>query len=335
MQDLIKYINFKNSLFQFSLFITLFGLVALADLLVPTVNLTERSEYIFKFIITFLTGGAVFFMLRYGFGLTMTNPSNFLVSTWIVYLLLHPTNNIWYFPLAIIMIAVGKFLFRRMKQPIFNPAALAIVLTYVVTYVISLINPQVDTLLVSWWGADMFQNMLSSLPILNVVVSSLFLILFFYFANSFKKASLIFSFFLSFLTLTFFYTVITLSLERATHLVAYMLFNATAFAALVMIPEPKTSPSFPLQQKIIGMLAGIALFVSNNFLTTLPVDPLINTVIFANILTLLVKIQQTKPKAPATNPSPAPQQNTQTPTQPVQPTTPPRQPVNQNTQNIA
>ncbi|HRN70634.1 MAG TPA: hypothetical protein PLS49_05625, partial [Candidatus Woesebacteria bacterium] len=104
--DLTKYINLKNPLFQFGLFLIFFGLVAITDLLVPTTNPAERMEYLVKFILTFTTATIVYVMIRYGFGLTITNPSNFLISTWIVYLLIHPTNIIWYFPLAIIMIAV-------------------------------------------------------------------------------------------------------------------------------------------------------------------------------------------------------------------------------------
>lgn len=322
-KDLTKYINFKNPLFQFSLFLTFFGLVAMIDLLLPTTNPTERSEYIFKFFLTFVTSGVIYLMIRYGFGLTITNPSNFLISTWIVYLLIHPTNNVWFFPLAVIMIAVGKYLFLRMKQPIFNPAALAISLTYIVSAVINIINPEVDTLLVSWWGADMFQNITRDIAIINVAVPVLFLIMFFYYANSFKKANYILSFFITFLTSSFIYTYLNTSLDQAMNFVSLALFNSTAFCAIVMIPEPKTSPSFPKQQIIAGILSGFALLVFNTILAMFPIDPLINTVIFANVVTLIMKISAQKPKSPAVVTPPV--------TQPVTPV----QPVNQNIQNIA
>lgn len=320
--DLTKYINFKNPLFQFSVFLSIFGLVAFADLIIPTTNSAERTEYIMKFLLTFVTGGVLYFMIRYGFGLTITNPSNFLVSTWIVFLLIHPTNIVWYFPLAVFMIAVGKLFFRRAKQPIFNPAALAIVLTYVVSLALHTINPEIDTLLVSWWGADMFQNITRTIPVLNVIIPVLFLGLFFYYANSFKKIPYALTFFGTFLVLTFVNAFMNLSLDRAFNIVSIMLFNASAFCALVMIPEPKTSPTFQKQQTIIGVIAGIALFIFNNYLAGFPIDPLINTIIVANLATLIAKILSQKPKAPPAAPAPA---------APVQP----QQPVNQNIQNIA
>lgn len=318
-QDLTKYINFKNPLFQFSLFLTFFGFVALADLLIPTTNPAERTEYLVKFILTFVTSGVIYFMIRYGFGLTITNPSNFLISTWIVFLLIHPTNNIWYFPFAVLMIAIGKILFRRAKQPIFNPAALAIVLMYLITVIMNFINPEVDILLVSWWGADMFQNITRDIAIVNVAVPVLFLIIFFRYANSFKKANYIFSFFITFLASTFIYMLLTTSMDRAINFISLAIFNSTAFAALVMIPEPKTSPSFPKQQVIAGILSGLALLAFNTIFAMFPIDPLINTVIFANIVTLIIKISAQKPKVPTVT------------TPPVTPV----QPVNQNIQNIA
>ncbi len=321
-QDLTKYINFKNSLFQFSLFLCIFGITAITDLLLPTTNPAERMEYIFKFFLTFITGGVVYFMIRYGFGLTITNPSNFLVSTWIVYLLIHPTNNVWYFPLAVIMIAIGKLLLRRMNQPIFNPAALAISLTYILSKIINVINPNVDTLLVSWWGADMFQNITKDIAIINVVIPVVFLFLFFYFANSFKKANYIFAFFITYLASTFIYMYLTTSVDSAINFVSLALFNSTAFCALVMIPEPKTSPSFPKQQIIAGIISGLGLLVFNTILSAYPIDPLINTVLLANIITLYFKISTQKPKTPVAPPQPAP-------------TIQPQMPVNQNIQNMA
>ncbi len=321
-QDLTKYINFKNSLFQFSLFLCIFGITAITDLLLPTTNPAERMEYIFKLFLTFITGGVVYFMIRYGFGLTITNPSNFLVSTWIVYLLIHPTNIVWYFPLSVIMIAVGKLLFRRMKQPIFNPAAFAITLTYILSKIVNLINPNVDTLLVSWWGADMFQNITKDIAIVNVVIPVVFLLLFLYFANSFKKANYIFAFLISYLASTFIYLYLTASVDSAINFVSLALFNSTAFCALVMIPEPKTSPNFPKQQIIAGIISGLGLLVFNTILSAYPIDPLINTVLLANIITLYFKISAQKPKTPV-----APLQ----PTPAIQP----QMPVNQNIQNIA
>ncbi len=190
LKDLLSYINIKNPLFRFFLWISFFGFIALADLLISTKSSTEQTAYIWKFVITFLTSGAVFYIIRYGFGMKAANPLNFLISTWIVFLLIHPTNNLWIFYIAVIAIALSKFLFKRNRQPIFNPAAFAIVITYLITKLISLVNPSAQSLLVSWWGADMFQNSTQNIPILNVIIPVTFLFTFIYTTTLFKKNSL-------------------------------------------------------------------------------------------------------------------------------------------------
>jgi hypothetical protein len=323
--DLIKYINFKNPLFQFSLFLLFFACISIADLLIPTSNPVERNGYIIKFIIFLATSDILYFSIRYGFRLTQSNPFNTFVSTFIVLLLIHPTNNIWYFPLAAIMIQVGKFIFRRNKQPIFNPAALAIVLTYTISVIVHMINPTIDTLLVSWWGADMFQNITKDIPFVNVIVPVVLLSFFFYYANSFKKANYIFSFFATYAVGIIFYSILTSSLNAGLTIISLAIFNSTAFAALVMIPEPKTSPSFPKQQIIAGIIVGLGLVIFSTGLSAIPIEPLINTVILADIVTLIIKMKQTKPKTPTPAPNPV------QPTMPVQPI----QPVNENIKNMA
>lgn len=331
--DLTKYINFKNPLFQFSLFLLFFACIAVADLLIPTINIQERNEYILKFIVLLATSDCLYFGLRYGFRLTQTNPFNTFVSTFIILLLIHPTNSIWYFMLAPIMIQVGKFLLRRSKQPIINPAALAIVLTYIVSVVVNVINPNIDTLLVSWWGADMMQNITRDIPVANVMVPVIFLGLFFYFANSFKKANYIFSFFGTYAIGMIFYSVLTSTLNAGLNIVSLALFNATAFAALVMIPEPKTSPSFPKQQLIAGIIVGLGLVVFSTGLASIPIEPLINTVLLADIVTLIIKMQQNRPKtpAPSMNNLPRLDEAESGVGQPI----PQVQPVNENIKNIA
>ena len=77
-----------------------------------------------------------------------------------------------------------------------------------------------------------------------------------------------------------------------------MLFNATAFCALVMLPEPKTSPIFINQQIIVGGIAGMTLFIFNTWLGWMPVDTLVNTILIANIFTFIGKSIPRKPAVP-------------------------------------
>ncbi len=289
MEDLKKYINFKNPLFRFFLFLSFFSFVATADVIVPTVSSAEKIKYFMTFLVTITGGAAVYYIVRYGFRQTMSNPANFFVSVWIIYLLIHPTSSIWYFVTAVAAVAIGKYIGRRNNLPIFNPAAFGLFLTYVVTYAASLFVPSVEPLLISWWGADMFQNITSNIPLLNIAVPLVFLFSFVYFANAFRKVPYSGTFFGVFLALTFIYSAITGSFDQAVNVTGAMVFNATAFCAFVMLAEPKTSPVFLKEHIGIGVAAAVTLFIFNNILPSWPIDPLLNTVLIANVFVLLSK----------------------------------------------
>ncbi len=290
IQDLKKYLNLKTPLFQFSLFLSLFGALSTIDLLISTVNPVERNQYLMNAIVVFITASAVYYLIRYGFGVKGANPINFLISTWIVYLLIHPTNSIWYFIIAIVAIGVGKYLLRRSNLPIFNPAALALAITYGISVTVTWFNPGVRTLLVSWWGVDMTQNITNTIPVLNIVVPAFFLAVFVRYAGAFRRFRYGLIFFVTFLASMFVYTAITESLPNALSLTSSNLFNARGFCAFVMLSEPKTSPIFPWQHVIIGIASGLALSIFYTALGTVIIDPLLTVVLFANLVTLLTKI---------------------------------------------
>ncbi len=262
LSDILKYINWKNSLFQFFLFLSFFGIISFFDLVIPTKNIIERNDYILKMLVTFITSASIYYLTRYGFGIIQSNPLNYLISTCIVFLLIHPTNSVWYFVFAVIAIAIGKFVVKKNKMPVLNPAAFALFLTYLLSWVVQLTVAGADTLLISWWGADMFQNITSRIPVLNILVPLFFLFGFAYFANAFKKIPYAISFFVSYIILLFVFTQTQSTVSQATDLAYTMLFNATAFCALVMLPEPKTSPVFMKQQIIVGIVAGITFILT-------------------------------------------------------------------------
>lgn len=288
--DILKYVNWKNSLFRFSLFLSFFGIISFFDLVIPTKNVMERNDYILKMFVTFITSAGIYYLIRYGFGMIQSNPLNFYVSTWIVFLLIHPTNSIWYFIFAVVAISIGKFVVKKNKMPVLNPAAFALFLTYAVSMGAQYTVKGADTLLISWWGADMSQNITSKISVLNILVPLFFLFGFVYFANAFKKLPYAITFFVTYIVLLFGFAFSQSStLSQALALAYTMLFNATAFCALVMLPEPKTSPVFMQQQIIVGIIAGITLFVFNTWFGWMPVDTLVNTILIANIVTLIVK----------------------------------------------
>ncbi|MCR4326132.1 MAG: hypothetical protein NUV52_00560 [Candidatus Roizmanbacteria bacterium] len=291
IQDLKKYLNLKTPLFQFFLFLSLFGIISTIDLLISTVNPVERNQYLMNAVVVLMMGCVVYYLIRYGFGVKGANPVNFLISTWIVYLLMHPTNSVWYFMVGVIAIGVGKYLFRRNNLPIFNPAAMALAITYGISVIIRSFNPSMPTLLVSWWGVDMTQNITNSVPVLNVIVPVFFLLVFMRYAGAFRRFRYALIFFVTFLISMFVYSYLTESLTSALSLTYANIFNATAFCAFVMLAEPKTSPIFPRQHIVIGILSGLALFVFYTALGAWLVDPLLTVVLFANVATVLTKIR--------------------------------------------
>lgn len=63
VNDLKPYINPKNPLVRYTLFLSLFGAIALIDLLVPTTNFEERMRYVGGFSLGALIGIVVFGMV--------------------------------------------------------------------------------------------------------------------------------------------------------------------------------------------------------------------------------------------------------------------------------
>jgi len=290
VNDLKTYINPKNPLFRFFLFLSLFGIISFIDLIIPTPSPTERGNYILIFGMTMLFALVLLGMTRYGFGMRTQNPLNFFISAWIVFLLIHPTTSLWYYPVALAMIILGKKVLRWNNLTILNPAGLALALTTFLSTGLSFFIPEADTFLVSWWGADLFQNTLSSTPLLNLAIPITLLAGLFYFAKTFKKIPYVLSFYATFLSITFINSSITMPFDRSLNLVSLMIFNATAFFALVMLTEPKTSPIFQGQQLVIGCIAGISLFVANTYFGFLPIDPLILTLLVANCAVFVSKV---------------------------------------------
>jgi Na+-translocating ferredoxin:NAD+ oxidoreductase RnfD subunit len=290
IQEIKKYLNLKNALTQFFLFLSVFTLISLWDLLFFTKQPQLRGQYILE-LVTCIAGSLIFYTItKKHLGVVQTNPLNFLVTCMIIFLLIHPSNPLIFYVMAIMAAWLGKYFFRYNNQPIFNPAALGLTITYVVTELLVKAHLLSTGLLVSWWGADMQQKFVENNFILHIALPVLLLFGFFYCAERFKKGLYSATFFLSYLFAIFAYNLYTQNSSTETvEFVSAAFFNSTAFLALVMLPEPKTSPSFPRQKVVIGFIAGIATFVYTFFLQNIITEPFLATVLTANLLTLLFK----------------------------------------------
>lgn len=180
------------------------------------------------------------------------------------------------------MIPIAKWLLRWKRAPLVNPAGGAILIITLLAIGAGYIFTDLEPPIISWWGTDMVQNVLKDIPVINYALAGVLLLGFWYFAWKFKKLPYVVSFYAVFLGSTYAWNIVNVSVERGISIAGMMLVNATAFFALVMLPEPKTSPIFPKGQIVIGTLAGGALFVANTWFGGLFIDPLILTLLISN-----------------------------------------------------
>ncbi len=290
LSEIKKFINFKNPLFQFFLFLVVFSAISTWDLLAGAQKAQEKTTIFVNIALCGGLGFLSYYVSRYVLKVQTVNPFNIAISSMLAYLLIHPTNPPLMFILAFVGIFIGKYFFKYQNMPIFNPTAFGLFFALYLSKVLLALKLAPDSLLISWWGADMQQQFLSHLPILNIVVASILLLGCLYFTQSFKKFNYAATFFLTYIFCFFVYNIVVTQQPAETiQVVTMAFFNSVAFLALVMIPEPKTSPALPTQHIVIGLLSGGVLFAYSTILLRFVAEPFITTILTANLITLYVK----------------------------------------------
>lgn len=280
--DLERFFNIRNSLTQFFLLILTLSLFATVDAGLSTPHVW------FYFPAIMLFSGTIVYFLRSVWQMQSLNPLNLFISSMIMYLLIHPTEPLMFYLIALSALALEKVI-RGKRMAIFNPAALAIFITYCISQTMQWLGIVKDTLLISWWGVDFGQEFLSAVPLVNFLVPAAFLLGFIYFSNSYKKLPLSGMFFVVVAICLFFNVLLTASpITDVLQFLVAALFNAFAFLALVMIPEPKTSPSFIKQQLLVGAVGGLLFYLSTFVLKSIP-DNYIITLLLMNLMTYGLK----------------------------------------------
>jgi hypothetical protein len=203
-------------------------------------------------------------------------------------MLIHPTTPIIFPILALVVLATEKIL-RTKGQPIFNPAALSIFITYWISVLFQSVGLVSESILISWWGVDMYQEFLSGIPFVNFLVPAALLFGVIYYSSLYKKSMLTGMFFMTVMGLVFFTNLSnTHSSDQTIAFLFASLFNAFAFMTFVMIPEPKSSASFVKQQAVVGVAGGL-LFYFLTFMNTNIPNSFIMTVLGMNLLTYGLK----------------------------------------------
>lgn len=285
IRDLKTFFNPKSTLTQFFFLLTVIAGLATFDLFVGA-QAAEKQLFVIHIFTTAIVSISLLYILREHLMLKGVQPANFLVTTLIIYLLIHPTNP-FYFLIIALCIAAGerilKYKYRFMA--IFNPAALSIFITFIVIYILNLIGITDASFIVSWWGADMQQGFLSHIVFLQILVASGLVIAFIRAIVLYRKYVLVGTFFMTVMFISYY---VNLSLDyssvKTIQFMSASLFNSFAFMMLIMIPEPKTSPPFIKQQALIGIFGGIMYYYFEGFSL-----PFLTTILTMNLGTFAFK----------------------------------------------
>lgn len=264
---------------QKPLVLTEIFLIVLA-LLAVTVQL--NAEFFLNRVVGFLALGASFLILplylykqqafRYPF------ITNTLITTLITFLLVDETAPIWFFLLLGIVGFGIKHFVRVNRQPLFNPAAVTVLIAAVLGYHDS------------WWGVSFsprFSELFISLAaFLTLPVGA-------YLAYKYKKLPISIALFVSLAITSFIF-------EGMVPLIL-LLEGTLFFFALIMATEPKTSPVQRNQQLVFGLAIGIltGVFIEIGTIATYPLALLIANVGYRIYQTWQMKQRSLPTPAPA------------------------------------
>lgn len=294
IQELQKYLQLKNPITQFFVFLCILLGVTLVDLLLYESSSSMRIAYLINLAIVMGSGILYVILNYYIFKFPNVNVANIGISAIIIYLVVHVTSPWWIYVLTMACMFLGKLLIRYKNLPVFNPAALGIVIAYLVTYALKAAGVTQQTLFESWWGADIQFTFAEKIPLLYVI-PILLLPGFFIAAKRFNKLQHAVWYFF---TYTFLYVLYLFGREGSISNVGEMLLSfATGsylFLAFVMVTEPKTSPVQKDHQMFLGIAGGTLLLL---FLHIFPAIfpwyrleiPTVSALLTLNALTWVVK----------------------------------------------
>lgn len=280
--NLERFFNLKNSLSQFILLMLTITALAIWD-----AHSTAPRVWFHLASMVIISAGLIYF-LREIRAMVSLNPLNFFISSMIIFLLIHPTEPLFLLITALSILATEKIV-RGKNMTMFNPAALALIITYWISVILQKMGLLRDSLLISWWGVDFNQQFLTDIPLLNFLVPAALLLGAIYFSSNYKKTMLTGMFFMTVMACVYFQNISYThsSVETIEYLMA-SLFNAFAFLTFVMIPEPKTSPSFMKQQVFVGTIGGFLFYFLTFVFTSVP-NGFLMTILTMNLLTYSLK----------------------------------------------
>ncbi|KXK10441.1 MAG: hypothetical protein UZ22_OP11002000744 [Microgenomates bacterium OLB23] len=227
LSEIQKFVNIRNPLFKFFIFLSFFTAISVIDLYIGSTKQSDRLVLLQNFALCAGLGFIFFLITRTLLKIPTVNPFNVWISSLLIYLLLHPTNSPAIFVLAFAGMFLGKYFFKYMNMPVFNPTAFGLLLALYVSKLLVTAGILADSALISWWGADMQQNMFTSLPLLNILTASALLFGFFIlYAGVLKKTTYaaVFFFNVSFFVFFIYNLIVARQPLETIHLVAQAFF---------------------------------------------------------------------------------------------------------------
>ena len=227
---------------RFALFLIIFSGLALGY---------NFSNDVLLHLASTLGFGLILFWLFSRISTKQKNVWDTVITTLIIFLLLHYGANPFYPLIATFFALTLKFFIEWRGSPVVNPAAAALLLT---AGVLALI-PGLDQPFISWWGASFWQ--------LPFGLSVSFILLAIWILGGFyvwRKWAIFFGFLLTyFLLVLIFYSI---SDNPGIGVLQFAFTDSTVFfLASIMLSEPKTSPVLPWKQGAYGFLAALAYHV--------------------------------------------------------------------------
>lgn len=243
---------------------------ALAAVALSVVFFTKNTEYFLYFIVIVSASVIIDALL-----IRIRHIPPFLLSaavvTGLIVGLLYSPNYPWYEGLTAIGIAIaGKNFLRINDRHIFNPAALGVMIAAAIFH-----------RSVSWWG-ESYQILFSGgLPALLFI---LLLLPGYVSVIRLKRYRITASFLLTYFLLVFAAQFFHGSISISSIIVNTILNPATIFFALVMLPEPMTTPNTHSRQLLFGTSVAF-ISIMSTFFRSLPIaDPLLAGLLLSNVL---------------------------------------------------
>lgn len=263
------FLNPKSNVFQFAILVLAFSLFSIASSYNPMADFADTigNKTFYDAIYIFGILHLIFFLYTFAAKKFLDdkffNPLNLYITLNIIFVVLKPDLelSIILIPLCFFITIVLNKLTRYKGQPVFNPAAFGIFISFIFFYLLTLIGVFNENIFVSWWGANVIKGV-QPFEIWQVLLGLICIALFIYFGIKNNKGIYGLSFIMLFLLIqgyTFVLNKWVWKIDTApiNEIFLGFIIGNLFYFGLIMLIEPKTSPTNRKQQFLFGAIAAV------------------------------------------------------------------------------